>query len=169
VGAGDVVLSNTPTASAAANEIITGSAQNITLAAGVGTAYLHYDNTSAMWRVVVHEQGRPIAYTPTVAAQTGSFTTVSATGRYTLRKRVCAVQVVITITAIGTAAGYFSATLPFTAAAQTYVGVGINVSNAIALTSYVAASSSTVLLYKYDSGAPTTGNHVLAATITYEI
>lgn len=169
IGAGSVTLANTPTASAAANEIITGSGQNITLTSLVGTAYLHYDSVSAMWRVLFHQQGRPIAYTPTIAAQTGTFTTVSATGRYTLTKRWCQLQIAITITSIGTAAGYFTATLPFTAASEAYTGSGINVSNALMLNAYVAPGSSTMAIYKYDASTPTNTNHVLVVTVGYEI
>ena len=169
VGAGDVVLSNTPTASSAANEIITGSGADITLAAGVGVAYLIYDDTTDMWRVLVHEQGRPIAYTPTITSQGGTFTTVSATGRYLLNKRMCTFQVVITITTVGTATGYAAATLPFTATSQAYVTAGVNATTAVGCFGYVPASGTTVQIYKYDATQPGTSAQVVLVSGEYEL
>lgn len=64
------------------------------------------------------------SYTPTVTAQTGTFTTVSATGRYKKIGKTVFVEAKITMTTVGTAAGYFSMTPPaVTAAAFDYCGV----------------------------------------------
>lgn len=55
------------------------------------------------------------AYTPTITAGTGSFTTVSAVGRWKQIGKLVFVQATITITTNGTAATSVKATLPATA------------------------------------------------------
>jgi len=52
-------------------------------------------------------------YTPTVTAQTGTYTSVTATGRYTLVNKICIGTVSITINTNGTAANATLFTLPF--------------------------------------------------------
>lgn len=54
------------------------------------------------------------AYVPVVTSQTGAFTTVSATGKYSQVGKTVNVQVVIAITTNGTAAGFINVTLPVT-------------------------------------------------------
>jgi hypothetical protein len=56
VGAGDVILAN-ETTSTAANQIITGLAANLTLTAGTGRAMLVYDDTTDRWRVENYTAG----------------------------------------------------------------------------------------------------------------
>jgi hypothetical protein len=72
VGAGQVNLSHQNTGDGtAANRLINFVTSGVTpLAAGVGTATLEYDGTTARWRLVSHCQGAAIA--PTYAA--GDFT-----------------------------------------------------------------------------------------------
>jgi len=55
------------------------------------------------------------SYTPSVSAGTGSFTTVSATGKYKISGHICFASMTITITTNGTAANYTLASLPATA------------------------------------------------------
>lgn len=54
-----------------------------------------------------------VTYTPAITAAVGTFTTVSATGRFLQRGKICHVQMTITITTNGTAATAILATLPF--------------------------------------------------------
>lgn len=64
------------------------------------------------------------AYTPTVTAQTGTPTTVSAVGRYKQNGKTVTAQATVTVTNHGTASGGLRATLPpgLTAAAFPYIG-----------------------------------------------
>lgn len=97
-----------------------------------------------------------ITYTPTVTAQTGTYTSTTVSGRYTLINKVCIGTVSVTITTNGTAAGATLFTLPFAVrnvyssgdsigygreAAST--GVALNVesrlTNSAAITNYVNA------------------------------
>jgi hypothetical protein len=60
-----------------------------------------------------------IAYTPTVTAGSGSFTTVSATGNYIRVNKFMLLRFVVTITNNGTANGSVNISVPFT-----YIGSG---------------------------------------------
>lgn len=171
VGAGNVYFSPQSGSSTAAYRLINFITSGNTPISG-GSAEFLYDGTTARWRLVKHEQGALITYTPTIAAQSGTFTSVAGTGRYFVNGRFVKAQVVITITTIGTAGGsggYFSATLPYTAASAAHVGSGFNLSNAVQLVGYVASGGSTVLIYKYDGTVPTTSNHVLLMDVEYEL
>jgi len=64
------------------------------------------------------------AFTPTVTAQSGSITTYTASGRYSLSGKVCAVTYVIDLTTVGTAAGTMVVTVPFQAKNATVPYVG---------------------------------------------
>lgn len=64
-------------------------------------------------------------YTPTVTAQSGTYTTVSATGRYIRIGKLCIVNTSVTITTNGTASLQTFVTAPFSASsAQIYSGCG---------------------------------------------
>jgi hypothetical protein len=69
VGAGQVDLSNQDTgdATAASRLICFVTSGKTPLAAGKGTATLEYDGTTARWRLVTHDQGALIAFTPVVS------------------------------------------------------------------------------------------------------
>jgi hypothetical protein len=58
-------------------------------------------------------------YTPTITAQSGTFTTVSATGRYKQTGKTVVVVIDVVITTAGTAAQSLKATLPVNARAST--------------------------------------------------
>lgn len=72
------------------------------------------------------------AYTPTITAGSGTFTTVSAAGVYQQIGKVVHFQMTITITSVGTAATYVASTLPVTAKASgfNFVGREMNVTGA---------------------------------------
>lgn len=69
--------------------------------------------------------GAWIAYTPTITAGTGTFTTVAGAGRYQIFNKTVFFQETITITTNGTAAGTVVSTIPVTAqASSAQVGSG---------------------------------------------
>ena len=94
------------------------------------------------------------AYTPTITAQTGTPTTVSATGRYKQIGKTLLVSLNITVTTIGTAANSMSATLPagFTSAA-TSAGAGKDVAlNGKVIGGWVnTATTSIIDIRNYDN------------------
>jgi hypothetical protein len=91
------------------------------------------------------------AYTPTVAAGAGAFTTVSATGRYKqLGKSTCA-AIEVTITTNGTASSYFTVTIPVTSAASRQMLVAKETAvTGIMGSGQIEPSSGTAAVAKYD-------------------
>jgi hypothetical protein len=97
------------------------------------------------------------AYTPSVSAISGTYTTVSATGAYTQIGKVVCVRVKVSITTIGTATGTI-VSLPFNAA-STNGDIQIlpgreNASSGKMLQGVVSAGSGSIVVYDY-SGSPT--------------
>jgi len=84
-------------------------------AAGSGTFTLPVDTTdlSTGWT----------SYTPTITASGGTFTTVTATGRYKRIGKTIHLQITVTMTTVNTAVGLLKASLPVAAAAFDYAGV----------------------------------------------
>lgn len=93
-------------------------------------------------------------WTPTITANTGTFTTVSATGVYFKIESLYFFRVLITITTNGTAAGYVKFTLPATAtAASVFYGRETGVTGK-QLQGDVAASSNLATCEFYDNTYP---------------
>jgi hypothetical protein len=108
VGAGRVDIANQDASSSAANRVINGVTGTISLVAGVGTAQLVYDATTARWRVVDHEQGGWITPTFNAADYTasGSMTWTVDAGdvgscAYYLKGRSLSVTFVLQTTSVG--------------------------------------------------------------------
>lgn len=105
VGAGQVDLSHQAAGSTATNRLINFATVGVTsLAAGVGTAILSYDTTTGRWRLVHHEQGAWIAFTPVLGGSGGTSgqTYTTQSGAYLLRGRTLAVSGYVLLSAKGT-------------------------------------------------------------------
>lgn len=90
-------------------------------------------------------------YTPTVSCTTGTLTSASATGKYITMGKLTLVQIVITITTVGTAGGNIIATLPNTCAVRT---IAVGRENAVSgkmLQAAISNVSSTVQITNYDN------------------
>lgn len=125
----------------------------------------------AVLQVPELDQSSWTAYTPTVGCQTGSFTTVSATGRYKQTGKTVVLVVNITITNAGTAAGYISATLPFTAASNAYTGSGFETVTAKSGAALVISALSTSFMVARNADGTTmiaTGNNPILG-MRYEL
>lgn len=76
VGTSQVDLAHLAAATTAANRFITFAAVTTSLAGSAaltgGTAEFIYDGTTARWRMVTHEQGDDISYTPTLGGTGGT-------------------------------------------------------------------------------------------------
>lgn len=117
------------------------------------------------------DQSSWTSYTPTVGSGSGSFTTVSATGRYKQIGKTVFVMVNITITNAGTAAGYISATLPFTAASNAYTGSAFETVTSKSGAALVIAALSTSFMVARNSDGTTmiaTGNNPIMGML-YEL
>jgi hypothetical protein len=112
-------------------------------------------------------------YTPVVTAQSGAFTSVSATGRYRRIGKLVFIQIAIMITTNGTAASWVIATLPFAA---------VNVANSNHILAGRAASvsfkmlqantspnSSSLNVFNYDNSYPGASGELLLISGFYEI
>ena len=92
-------------------------------------------------------------FTPAVGAGSGSFTTVSASGRYRLiGAKTCQVQLKVVITDTGTAGSYVTATLPF--AVHNDTAFAANNSNNVGVAARATAAGNTVYLLRYDGTYP---------------
>lgn len=113
------------------------------------------------------------SYTPTVTASSGTFTTVSATGKYKKIGRVVHYNIKITITTVGTAAGVVYATLPFTAESSTTifpVGIGYeSAATGVYLAGFIPWYSPTqVYITKLDTTSAIAAGYALNMCGTYE-
>ena len=140
------------------------------LAVGSDYAFLQADSiqsTGLLWNNAAWT-----TYTPTVTATSGTFTTVSATGRYTRVGKLCVTQFAVTITTNGTAAGQVVVTAPFGAlAAVTYMGV-TRESNATGNAGYAAISSgggASFYCANYDNTYMGGTGRLISGTISYEV
>lgn len=68
------------------------------------------------------DQSAWTAYTPTITAQTGTPTTVTATGRYKQIGKTVLLNITVAISNIGTAGSNLIASLPLTAAVLNFTG-----------------------------------------------
>lgn len=111
------------------------------------------------------------AWTPTITATAGTFTTVSAAGRYTQIGKTVIWSLTITMTTAGTASNYLQFTLPATAAA----GNGSNIGSGRATLPTVAssaqvflASSTTARVSTYNDGSVIGSGYVAYLSGEYE-
>lgn len=106
-------------------------------------------------------------YTPTVTAQSGTFTSVSATGRYIVIGKTVHVKIVVAITTAGSASGAVIATLPVTSYNGTEILAGreTNVSG-IMLQGIV--NSTNMYVFGYGNSSPISSGAGLNISGTYE-
>jgi len=108
-------------------------------------------------------------YTPTITPASGTFTSASATGRYKQIGKTVFIQVAVSITTNGTAAGNVRVTLPATVAAFHHVLSGReNNVTGYALNAVVAASTNYMYITKYDNTYPGANGYALCVTGVYE-
>lgn len=119
VGAGQVNLAHQNVSSGAGNRMVNTITSSTTpLAAGSGYATYSYDGTAQRWRLIRHEQGAWITYTPTLSNITLGNGTLS--GRYWVRGLDVRVEIVLTAGSTTTfAASPFAWTVPYAAGAVT--------------------------------------------------
>lgn len=110
------------------------------------------------------------AYTPTVSATSGTFTTVSATGRYKQIGKTIHMQADVTMTNVGTAVTNLQITLPFTAASNVYIGAAREHALTGKSGAAIIQSGGSVAIAIDATGATFIANgNVVAFGITYEI
>ncbi len=108
-----------------------------------------------------YEEG---VWTPTVTAITGTFTTVSATGKYTKVGNVWLLRIVINVTTNGTAATAVQATLPVTATETTALAGRESNVKGFALAADIASGASVVTIVNYDNTYPAANGYKLTVS-----
>jgi hypothetical protein len=110
------------------------------------------------------------AYTPTITAGSGAFTTVSATGRWKQLGKIVFVQFKITDTANGTAASFAIATLPVPPAiSNSYALAGFDQNTGFLVAGNVSTvGSGQVNIFKYDGSFPLATGDAIWLSGVYE-
>lgn len=114
--------------------------------------------------------GRWISYTPTITAQSGSFTTVSGQGSWTQTGKIAHVRGVAIIATNGTAAVHAILTLPVDAS-TTIPQLGHGRADGVSGKSLAVylGSASAMSVRNYDNTYPGANGEVLRCFITYEV
>ena len=99
--------------------------------------------------------------TPAVGASSGALTTASATLRMKKIGRSALVNLAVTVTTNGTAAGALTVTLPFTAAVLSVLAGRETSSTGKALQAFVSAGSNTLSIINYDNSYPAANGTLL--------
>lgn len=110
-------------------------------------------------------------YTPVVTPNTGSLTTVSASGRYLQIGKSVLLQATVTITTNGTGAGWINVSLPLLTANAGMIATFHGRESAVSgkmLQGSAAANSNTMNVFNYDNTYPGASGAVLALSGVYE-
>jgi hypothetical protein len=111
-------------------------------------------------------QGAWATYTPIVTAATGTFTTVSATGRYKQIGKTVFIYIAVTITTNGTASGSVTVTLPVTSGVTNVICGRENMATGYMLQGLISAAL--VGIVNYDNTYPGGDGRLLLMTGVYE-
>jgi hypothetical protein len=113
-------------------------------------------------------------YTPTISSETGSPTTVTATGNYSQSGKVVMVNFDVTITNAGTAGGYVNVSLPINAKTGSLTSFGVSEefqsSGLMGFTVIAPASSVTLVkTRRYDFASFWTSGFRIVGSTSYEV
>jgi hypothetical protein len=160
---GDATLaaSGALTLGAQFHRTITGIANQIAVANGDGVSG---NPTISLDAAVV---GAWTTYTPVITAASGTFTTVSAAGRYKQIGKTVFIFVSVTITTNGTAAGYVVATLPVNSLGNGNIIAGRESAVAGKMLQAIVGAASMIIL-NYDNTYPGGDGCALLMTGVYE-
>jgi len=140
---------------------------NIIMADGSGIDFSATSGTGTSELFDDYEEG---TFTPTVTSSGGSFTTVSATGIYTLVGRTVLLNGRITITDAGTASGTMSITLPFTNASYDAVGSGFEyATTGFAAGLHLPAAGSSATVRQVDNSSVIATGRRISYAISYTV
>lgn len=145
--------------------VFTSLLKGLAPASGGGTT--NFLRADATWADPLSDAVAWTSYTPAITAGSGTFTTVSATGKYKQIGKTVHVQMVITITTNGTAATYIVATLPI-AQSGTFAYYGRANSVAFKGLAGVTLGSGNILISMYDGSYPGVNGETLSISGTYE-
>jgi hypothetical protein len=114
--------------------------------------------------------GTMLAWTPTVTASAGTFTTVSGAGRWGRTGVTVNWSLTVTITTVGTASGEVRFTLPSTAFATAgYIGSGREDTSTGAQLQARLVSATQAAILRYDNASAIGAGRTLLLSGTYEV
>lgn len=150
-----------------------------TTVAGGTSPYILYNNGGTLGNIQVvpaanggtgYAGGAWTTYAPTVTAQTGTFTSVSASGSYLVIGKLVHFTVTVTITTVGTAAGRINVPLPIGTAAREFVALAMEINNlAVSGWYFVIAGTSSGGINKYDNTTLIGTGNKITVTGIYEM
>lgn len=111
------------------------------------------------------------AFSPTLSAGSGTFTSASAAGVYKQLGKVVFLSITVTITTVGTAAGAVNVNVPLhpTASASSAIFAGReNASTGLLLQGALISGSGTISILKYDNTSPIAAGASLIISGSYE-
>lgn len=159
---GDVGLGNVDNTSDASKNAATGTLTNKTVdTAGPNTLKVAGVDLSTGWT----------SYTPAVTAGSGSFSSVSAVGRYKQLGKTVFFEATITIVTNGTAAGSVNVTLPIAAVATSghfWSALGRQITNGNMLHGLIQGASTTANLTTFSNTYPGVNGETLIVSGMYE-
>ena len=162
-----------PTIFDAKADLLTATANDTPARLAVGTDYGFLQADSTQTTGLLWNNAAWTSYTPTLSATAGSFTSATATGKYTRIGKLCVVQNRVAITTNGTAAGQVVVTAPFTAKGtfQTmFVGAGReNAATGNGLTARISYGDSSIYINTYSGTYPGGNSYTLDTTLCYEV
>jgi hypothetical protein len=149
-------------------------------ASGTGTLTIAAPNTNSNRNLELPDESGTLlstgstgtawtSYTPTITSGSGSFTTVSATGKYKVFGKTCWFTVDITITTAGTAGGFIGVSLPFTQVATSLSSYGMEVNATGSMVKGLNPASGSMQITRYDNASIIGSGYVIRTTGTYEI
>jgi hypothetical protein len=167
---GAVTITNSmATAIDAKGDLIVGTGADTfsRLAVAADFAFVKADSTAATG--LAWDISGFTSYTPTVTASSGSFTTVSVSGKYKRVGKLCFVQQQIDITTNGTAASAVVTTLPFTGATGVnYQGV-YRENAATGFGGQIQINGSSAVYRKNDNTYPGGTGYSMTGSFFYEV
>jgi hypothetical protein len=157
----------------AKGDLLAGTAADTLSRIAVGTNFGFLQADSAEATGLLWNNAAWTTYTPTITATSGTFTTVSATGRYTRVGKLCVTQFAVTITTNGTAAGQIVITAPFGAGGGGTIYQGTTrESNATGFLGSCAISSgggASFYVSAYDNSYMGGSGRLISGSISYEV
>jgi hypothetical protein len=154
----------------AKGDLIAASAADTPARLAVGANYGFLQADSAQSTGLAWNAGAWTSFTPTVTAQMGTATTLSAEGAYQRIGKTCIYRAYVSVSNKGTADGNMFIELPFQTANKRQSGTGADINlNGFAASVLVESSATNCIVRKYDFTTFWVNSVGIAVQLTYEV
>jgi len=171
---GAVTITNSmATAIDAKGDLIAGTGADTFARLGVGANYAFLQADSTQTTGLIWNNAAWTTYSPTLTANSGTFTTATATGKYIRIGKMCVVVARGVITTVGTGINP-EISLPFTAVTnanlERFMGsVRENSVTGLSGVSVISSAATKMLIFRYDNNAYQGDGYAYTTTIAYEV